>query len=500
MAIQLKNWTLTVIPQTMEAAKELMKLNTFTIADKQIPVTVMDDKVIKDLQAITKVTIPEKEVKVKIGQLKPVTIPDQNVTVNYKTGSVDLEDITDENVAVNYKTGSVDLEDIPDEKNIKVNYEQENLVGDSDQEPLTKKIKLELTTDSQEAFKKINNELNAKGLNTQIKLEPKVTPKVDLKGLNEQAISAKIAEIKKNLSVLTIGSQEWIDLKELEADATAFSNLLQTAIKNGMDVTPLNPEEFWKKIFGGSDIATSELQAMLDQINAYLKEKGLDPIKLNFTTGEIDGKTAKKDNNDNTLQEFTKRATEFIGGLSSVASGLNKLGVELPEGVGKVLNVIQGVTEVINGINAIIQSTQVGAITANTAAVTANTAALGGAAASGAIGGASGALGPIGLAVGGAALLGSVFGLFHNGGIVRAANGYEVPGNYGYDAVPALLTSGELVLNRAQQGVLADALGSTRSNSEKADSQPYIEGEMLFLGLQAYTRRSGMGEIVTANR
>ena len=413
------------------------------------------------------------------------------ITVSLDESNVDelketIEGIGDKDVKITTSVDDTDLQDIPD-----------------DQERIKRQVKLEFTTDSQEGFKKINDELAAKGLTGQVKLEPKVTPKVDLKGLNEQAINAKIAEIKKNLSGLTIGSKEWIDLKGLEADALAFSNMLQTAIKNGMDVTSLNPEEFWKKIFGGTDIATTELQSMLDQINAYLQEKGLDPIKLNFTTGEIQGKT--KEESNKFADEFSKFAGEFVGGLSSVSSGLSKLGVELPEGVGKVLNVLQGVTEVINGVNAIIQSTQVGAIVANTAAVTANTAALGGSTVAGAAGGAAGlaglagGLGTAGLVVGGVALLGSIFGLFHNGGIVRAANGYTVPGNYGYDAVPAMLTSGELVLNRAQQGVLADALQSGGGNGNLR-LETYVSGRDLRIVLNNESQGRLKGKYVTSNK
>ena len=316
--------------------------------------------------------------------------------------------------------------------------------------------------------------------------------------LNEQNLNAKIAEIKKNLSGLTIGSKEWIDLKGLEADALAFSNMLQTAIKNGMDVTSLNPENFWKNVFGDHEQAKAVLQDMLDKINAYAQEKGIDPIKVNFTTGEIQGKT--KEESNKFADEFSKFAGEFVGGLSSVSSGLSKLGVELPEGVGKVLNVLQGVTEVINGVNAIIQSTQVGAIVANTAAVTANTAALGGSTVAGAAGGAAGlaGLGYAGLAIGGLALVGSLFDLFHNGGIVHAAMGYTVPGNYGYDAVPAMLTSGELVLNRAQQGVLADALQSGGDNGNLR-LETYVSGRDLRIVLNNESQGRLKGKYVTSN-
>jgi hypothetical protein len=32
------------------------------------------------------------------------------------------------------------------------------------------------------------------------------------------------------------------------------------------------------------------------------------------------------------------------------------------------------------------------------------------------------------------------------------------------------------------------------------NTQPFINGEMIYLGLQAYLRRSGLGEIVTAEK
>ena len=49
-------------------------------------------------------------------------------------------------------------------------------------------------------------------------------------------------------------------------------------------------------------------------------------------------------------------------------------------------------------------------------------------------------------------------------------------------------------LGNAQQSILANQLeGNPMENTQ---TQPYIDGELLFLGLQAYGRRSGMGELV----
>ena len=279
--------------------------------------------------------------------------------------------------------------------------------------------------------------------------------------LNEQNLNAKIAEIKKNLSGLTIGSKEWIDLKGLEADALAFSNMLQTAIKNGMDVTALNPEDFWKNIFGGTDIATTELQSMLDQINAYLKEHGIDPIKVNVQTGEVadNGKGKGKANNDD-QKSLTETLSHLGSAMNSITSGLQQLGVDIPEGLSKVIGGIQAIAGILTGISALVT---------------------------------------IITAIQGAKSVPVIGWLLHNGGVVHAAGGYTVPGNYtSGDKVPAMLNSGELVLNRAQQGVLADALQSGGDNGNLR-LETYVSGRDLRIVLNNESQGRLKGKYVTSN-
>ena len=83
--------------------------------------------------------------------------------------------------------------------------------------------------------------------------------------------------------------------------------------------------------------------------------------------------------------------------------------------------------------------------------------------------------------------------LFHDGGIVRAANGWQVPGNNNSgDMVPAFLNSGELVLNSAQQNYLATEL-SNRGNDGGSIGTASIQGEQIFITLNNYLRRRGYG-------
>ena len=59
------------------------------------------------------------------------------------------------------------------------------------------------------------------------------------------------------------------------------------------------------------------------------------------------------------------------------------------------------------------------------------------------------------------------------------------------------INSGELILNRAQQGILASAL---QGGNQQQMIEPYVSGEYIWLGLNNYLKRAGYGEIVTSNR
>lgn len=78
------------------------------------------------------------------------------------------------------------------------------------------------------------------------------------------------------------------------------------------------------------------------------------------------------------------------------------------------------------------------------------------------------------------------------------AEGGIIPGNsFSGDKLTASVNSGELILNRAQQGVIAGALTESGSG-HSTNSQPYVSGEQIYLGLNNYLRRSNRGELVTS--
>jgi hypothetical protein len=157
--------------------------------------------------------------------------------------------------------------------------------------------------------------------------------------------------------------------------------------------------------------------------------------------------------------EQVKQMGAMVGGIQQMVGGIAQLGIEIPEGFQSLLGGLQGVMTILQAIQTI------------------NT-------------------------------VGSVLGIFGNGGIVgRAANGMVIPGNsFSGDHLRMPVegggligvNSGELILNKAQQNAVARGLQEERGGGYS--STPYVDGEKIYLGMNNFLRRSGRGEIVTSRR
>lgn len=78
-------------------------------------------------------------------------------------------------------------------------------------------------------------------------------------------------------------------------------------------------------------------------------------------------------------------------------------------------------------------------------------------------------------------------GSFADGGMVRGRA-------YAGDAVPIMANAGEIILNASQQQNL---VGHLEPRSAYGESQPYVTGEKLVLGINNHLRRIGRGELLT---
>ena len=163
----------------------------------------------------------------------------------------------------------------------------------------------------------------------------------------------------------------------------------------------------------------------------------------------------------NEAVEGIKDVADKIGGigssLSSITGGIEQMGLEIPEEITRAIGVLQGMTSILMGISSLIT---------------------------------------IITTIQGAKAVPIVGTFLANGGVIHAASGIRVPGNtYSMDQVPAMLNSGEVVLNRAQAGNLASQLND--ENTRGGYQPSHISGEQIYLAMNRYLKRTGRGEIVT---
>ena len=144
----------------------------------------------------------------------------------------------------------------------------------------------------------------------------------------------------------------------------------------------------------------------------------------------------KQGRQDNDISKMAKG----VGALANITGAFQSMGVELPQGLTKTISVIQSLITVVQSVQTIISIFSTGSQTANTAAVTANVAAT------------------TALTTAMWANVGTSWIPFAHGGIAHAAHGFVGGNNYSGDIIPIAVNSGELILNRAQQGNLASQL------------------------------------------
>lgn len=196
------------------------------------------------------------------------------------------------------------------------------------------------------------------------------------------------------------------------------------------------------------------------------------------------------------MDEIGKAAKTF-GAMGNIMSALQNMGIKLPEGLQKTVGMMQSLISVIQSVQSVVQMFATSSQAANTVAVGANTVALG--ALTGAIS-ANTAINAIPFFAGGGVVrsVSSHTKRFAGGGIVdsishHAANGFVGGNNYSGDLIPIAVNSGELILNKAQQGNLASQL-SEGSSFANLNIEKRITAEDIRLVLNNSRRRRSRGE------
>ena len=150
---------------------------------------------------------------------------------------------------------------------------------------------------------------------------------------------------------------------------------------------------------------------------------------------------------------MTQQLGAIAGGMTNVVGGIENLGIEIPQGLKSILGGMQSLLSIVSGIATIVAAIQ----TIQTA---------------------------------------SLFRLA-GGGVVHAATGFNgiVPGNhFSGDNIPALLNAGEVVLNRAQAGVIANALEGAGLSNLQLETR--VDAEDLIIMINNNGMRRGLGKFI----
>ena len=245
------------------------------------------------------------------------------------------------------------------------------------------------------------------------------------------------------------------EIKELEKRNGLLSLYSERAQGRLLPQTiDMNAKGVNRTMFG--DLGLTQKPKGLDK-PAQLDEKALKAVQKNIQKQtDLQVKELKESKKED--KSLSTGIGNLAGGMSSVVGGLEQLGIEIPDGFKSALSAMQGISSILTGIAATVLAIE-------------------------AIAGADAVI------------------PFANGGIVHAAGGWNgfVPGNnFSGDTVPALLNSGELVLNRAQQGVLASELSGGGMQNIRLEA--VVSGEQILLSSNNRGRRTGRGEIVQSKR
>lgn len=245
------------------------------------------------------------------------------------------------------------------------------------------------------------------------------------------AYEQRIAELKKDQKDVT-STKEWDDLQSKIGELVIKVKELKGELK-------VEPYDFGADAKKRSDDYYKETENKLsnpDKIIGTGLEKIVKQISLSQTKKEVN---------------LTQEVGNIASGLNSIMGGIENLGIEIPEGMKDVMNGLQGLISIVSGIATICAAIQ----TIQTA---------------------------------------QMFKFWSGGGVVHAATGLIVPGSsYSGDMVPSMINSGELILNRAQQGVIAGELEGGAGRSVHVTGM--LRGEDIVLVADRWGRRTGKGEL-----
>ena len=272
-------------------------------------------------------------------------------------------------------------------------------------------------------------------------------------GLTEGSLAAWISGQQSAAKGMQLGSADYFKASANIVDAKTLSAVMKTAVENGIEIDASTREELWEKIINAEDIPDSTWEEFVAVINEHLAALGIDPIKIDFKTGNIT-KVGKE------TADSWKAAAQAVGSVGNALQQINDPAAKVAGIVGEaVANIALGFAQ-----------------------ATAKDSKLG------VFGWIAAVAGGLGTMISTIAAIKSATAQQHY------AQGGIVPGKDYTDNTPVLVSSGELILNRSQQ----DNIASQLQNNGWADNMALtteVSGENLLIVLNRNNLRRGRGTL-----
>ena len=272
-------------------------------------------------------------------------------------------------------------------------------------------------------------------------------------------------QLKDKLSQADLGSTLYQNLTAQLADATTLANLMQVAVKNGIDTAQFNPQELWKKVFSDNPGDYIE-DSTWEEIRTKLEEIIGKPIKIDLNTGEV-----KKD-----VKAISKAASVTADVVGSIGQAFNAIEDPAAKVAGTVAQAIANVA--LGYSEALKMAKETGGPWAWIAFAATGLATM----------------------ITTISSIHSATGYAH-GGVIKDGFSGIVPGNsYSGDNIPAnnghiMLNSGETVLNVGQSRNVASALIHAMQLADSVREMPAALDRAQQVGpaSQIYEREGGGG-------
>jgi len=294
---------------------------------------------------------------------------------------------------------------------------------------------------------------------------------IELEAQRKKAIAAGDTDLSKSLAK---------QITQVKSDIKGLGGSTTIKGRSSRKVTPLAEKllQSFNKANGKIDASslmdtTTAGGSALFQMLQSAHQKEIGNIKLDSRADFEAGRARAREQIEN-MEDPIKYAKKQLakmdaiaGNIGNILSGLTKMGIELPEGLSAI---VEGTQSMISIVSSILTLVTLISTVQSVKSI------------------------PI---IGWALANGGIIGGARGRRPIHAATGTIVPGNnYSGDRVPALVNSGELILNRAQQGNIASQLQG--GGMQNMNLQAIVTGEQLRFVLNTNSRRRGKGEYVTS--